>query len=208
MIHTIRWMVAREPQPVRSRMSFVTLSWFLFGGLVGGTIAGVLVATLARGLFLLVDAGMAPFAASAAVVSLVALGQRLRLWTIPFPQFRHQVPEAWRNTFSTRAGAFLYAGALGLAFFTKVTSLVFYPLVLLSLGLGAAPFAIVAIFAIQGLARASTGVFVLLRPKWLSMEGDLVVSELNRWIGWVRLAEIAVLGSATAWLVFFVAARV
>jgi hypothetical protein len=208
MIHTIRWMVAREAEPVRSRISFVTLGWFLLGGLVGGTFAGVLVATLARVLFLLLDAGTRPFAAFAAIVSLMALGQRLRLWTIPFPQFRHQVPEAWRNTFSTRVGAFVYAGALGFAFFTKVTSLVFYPLVVLGLGLGAAPFAIVAIFAIQGLARASTGIFVLLRPDWLTMEGDLVVSELNRWIGSVRLAEIAVLGFATAWSVFFAAARV
>lgn len=48
MTETISWMVKREHPTKRPKVNGLILRWFLAGGLVGGTLAGVIVAGVAR----------------------------------------------------------------------------------------------------------------------------------------------------------------
>jgi hypothetical protein len=91
---------------------------------------------------------------------------------------RHQVPEAWRNIFAPSIASFLYAGALGLTFFTRISSFAVYPLVILILGIGERPWAIICLFALAGLIRAATALLVLIRG-WAYLPTAEVLDELR-----------------------------
>jgi len=133
---------------------------FIAGGLAGGLLAGVFVALAARGLFFLGGSHLNLIAILTSIAAFAYFTRQAGIIGFPAPTAHHQVPEAWRNIFSPGTGSFLYAGALGLTFFTRVSSYSLYPLVLLLLGLGRWPIAIMSLFAITGLARASTTLLV------------------------------------------------
>jgi hypothetical protein len=137
------------------------LSWFLAGGLVGGILMGALLTVPARGLYNLIGSAPMLFLVISAVVSALYLTRVFNILKVPRPQFPHQVPEAWRNVFSSRVASFVYAAGLGTIYFTRLGSLVAYPLVILLLGMGKFPLAVIEVMASIGLVRAVT---VLLVP--------------------------------------------
>jgi hypothetical protein len=160
MLHTISWMVTLAPEPARPRVCARVLKWFISGGIAGGAVMGAAIALAAREL---VDvAGPLPTisVAGAAVLAAIYAGHEANVWHVPRPQFGHQVPEAWRKIFSPSVASFIYGFGLGTIYLTRLGSLVAYPLVLLLLGMGRTPGAIVAIMAAVGLVRTSTAFLI------------------------------------------------
>lgn len=179
MVQTISWMVKREDFASRTKMSGVILRWFLAGGLLGGAIAGLLVAGPARLIYAIFGTQLRLLTAVAVIPAVAYLGRPLRLWRLPKLQIAQQVPSSWRDVWPPRVASFLYAGALGLTFFTRVSSLALFPLTLLALGLGQWPIAIVALFAISGLLRAATALLVPLFD-WVDVSGSVIFAALER----------------------------
>jgi hypothetical protein len=178
MVDTIRWMVIREPEAQQRRVSVQVLSSFLLGGVAGGAVAGGFLALLASVVAAATGTHLAAFAFAAGLVGLAYLGQQAGLWRIPKVSSPHQVPKAWRSEFSPRTSSLLYSGALGLTFFTKISSYMLYPLVVLLLGLGAWPWAVVSLFALVGLTRAATGLLVPIR-RWAHTSTTEVNAQLQ-----------------------------
>jgi MFS family permease len=178
MIQTISWMVQREELSSRARISRVILRWFLIGGLLGGAAAGLLVAGPARVIYTLVGNQLRLFVAAAVVLAIAYVGRPLKLWRVPKPQFAQQVPPSWRDVWPPRMASFLYAGVLGLGFFTRISSVALFPLGVLALGLGKWPLAIVTLFAITGLMRAATALIVPLFG-WVEVSGSTIVNALG-----------------------------
>src|SRR5438094_6454693 len=141
MAQTISWMVKREEPATRAKMSGVILRWFLAGGLVGGTVAGVVVAGPARLIYAVFGDQIRVFSVVAVILSIGYLGRPLKLWRLPKPQFAQQVPPSWRDVWPPRTASFLYAGALGLTFFTRINSVALFPLAALALVPGRWPIA-------------------------------------------------------------------
>jgi hypothetical protein len=189
MIETIRWMVQREPHGTQYHVGVRAMSFFLLGGLAGGAVAGVLLALGAYALYMVIGSHLIGFALASAIAALAFAGRQLEWWTIPKFSLRHQVPEAWRNIFAPSAASFLYAGALGLTFFTRISSFAVYPLVILMLGIGERPWAIICLFAVAGLVRAGTALLVLIR-RWAYLPHPEVLDEL------LRISSIVNKGSA------------
>jgi hypothetical protein len=189
MVETIRWMVQREPQGTQYYVGVRAMSFFLLGGLAGGALAGVLLALGAYALYMAIGPHPIGFALASAIAAVAFAGRQLEWWTIPKPSLRHQVPEAWRNIFAPSTTSFLYAGALGLTFFTRISSFAVYPLVVLMLGLGQWPWAIICLFAVAGLVRAGTALLVLIR-RWAYLPHPEVLDEL------LRISSIVNKGSA------------
>ena len=156
MIHTIRWMVSREPSSQQKRVAERILPLFLLGGLVGGAVAGVVTAFFARILLGAAGGHLLFFALASSVVAVAYMGRVVGLWNIPKISFKHQVPEAWRNMFRPQTASLIYSTALGFTFPTRISSYAVYPLVVLLLGLGQWPWIVVSIFAVMGLTRAAT----------------------------------------------------
>jgi len=169
------------------------LTFFLVGGVAGGAVMGALIAFPARELFDIGGFRPVAFVTAAAVLAAVYAGRAANLWYIPKPRFRHQVPEAWRNIFAPRVASFLYAGGLGMIYFTRLESLAAYPLAVLLIGMGRTPLAIIEIMAAVGLARAST---VLAVPfLHLDREGseEAVPALMQKHSATVRHGELIVL---------------
>jgi hypothetical protein len=77
MIHTIRWMVMREPEADQYRIGAQILFLFLLGGLTGGAVAGGMVAFVGYLLFLLVGSHLVGFALASSLVGVAYIGQQL-----------------------------------------------------------------------------------------------------------------------------------
>jgi len=196
-------MVDRELEAERHRARAEALVWFLLGGLAGGALVGSVIALLARVIFYLSGSRPLLFLGAAAVVAAAYAGQVASFWPVPRPQFRHQVPESWRNIFSRKVASFLYAAGLGTVFFTRLSSTAAYPLAILLLGLGRTPVAIIAIMASVGLVRASTSlVLPLLHLDRVS--SDAIVTWIGSKYRTVQRLEMTVLlsvaGFAAAWI--------
>jgi hypothetical protein len=193
MLHTVSWMVTRDQAIKPERVQSGVLTSFLVGGVAGGAVMGAIIAAPAWALYSVIGPQPAAFAAVSAVVAIAYAGRAMNLWPAPRPQFASQVPEAWRNIFSANVASFIYAAALGMIYFTRLASLVAYPLAVIMLGLGGTPLAIIEIMAVTGLARASTAVLVpLLR---LDLRGsEAVLALMQRYSGTVRHIEVIVLG--------------
>src|SRR5215471_16846751 len=99
MLHTVSWMVAREPTARRDQLHVEILASFLVGGIVGGALMGALIVVPAWGLYHLVGSRPGVFVAMAASVAAAYALRAANLWNIPKPQVPSQVPEAWRNIF-------------------------------------------------------------------------------------------------------------
>ena len=192
MLHTISWMVTREPEEARDRARARILTWFLIGGVAGGALMGAMIAVVAGELFTVIGSRTMIFVAVAAVVAFAYAGRAANLWHLPKPQLPHQVPEAWRNIFGPSFASFIYAGGLGMIYFTRLGSLAAYPLALLLLGAGRTPLAIIEMMAAVGLARASTA--LVLPARGLDrMSGDAVPTWLQKHSKGVQRAEVLVL---------------
>jgi hypothetical protein len=99
-----------------------------------------------------------------------------------------------------RAASLLYALTLGFTFATRVSSLALYPLIVLSLGLGRWPLAVIAVFGIAGLTRAATALIV----PWQGWEGasnSLIVPALEAGAKSAIRLEAAVLLTAAGAMV-------
>lgn len=192
MLHTISWMVTREPEESRDRVRARILTWFLIGGVAGGALMGAIIAVAAGELSTVIGSRMTIFAAIAAVVASAYAGRAANLWHLPKPQLRHQVPEAWRNVFGPRFASFIYAGGLGMIYLTRLGSLAAYPLALLLLGAGRTPLAIIEMMAAVGLVRASTALVLPVRGLD-RMSGDAVPTWLQNHSKGMQRAEILVL---------------
>lgn len=193
MVHTVRWMVARENDDKwRFKTESQVFGWFLIGGLLGGVISGAFVALLAVLLAPLGKPMRATLVLGAALVATLYALRSAGLIRIPAPQSRHQVPPAWRSIFSPRFASLIYSTALGLSFFTRVPSLVFYPLLLAALSLGESPLIVVAAFGLLGFTRAATGVIVPAK-NWYLTPMEEISSTLGR--GWHQMqrTELVVL---------------
>lgn len=201
MAQTISWMVQREAPGNQARVTRIILTWFLAGGLVGGAIAGVLIAGLARLIFLISGGEIEAFAVAALLVSVAYIGTPLRLWRMPKPQIRQQVPATWRDVWSPRIASFLYAGTLGFGFLTRASSLAWFPLIILTLGLGQWPLAIIALFSIVGFVRAMTATVVPLLG-WISVDSRVIVGALSSAGLVAQKLEALVLGIAAGLLLF------
>jgi hypothetical protein len=200
MITTLSWMVTREPEEWRSRVGDQAAARFVLGGLLGGALGGVLVAVVAVAVTSTVTSSLPWFAAAAAIASLLYAGRDFGLWRIPRPQSRRQVPEAWRTIFSTQRASLAYAAVLGFGFLTRISSVAFYTLLLLGLGMGDSPFAVVALFALAGLARTST---VLLVPGFGLYEEMNAIKSLDRvGSGLLKVEGSLLLGTTSALVVW------
>jgi|SRR5215472_4729733 len=192
MLYTISWMVAREPEDAREGLWDGILVYFLVGGVVGGAVIGGVIAFPARVLFDFIGPQPVAFLAAAAAVAAAYAGRAANLWPLPKPQFPHQVPEAWRNIFSAKVASFSYATGLGTIYFTRLASLTAYPLVLLLLGMGGTPLAIIEIMAAVGLVRASTALVTpVLRLD--SVGSEAVLALMRKYSAAVRIGELFVL---------------
>jgi hypothetical protein len=196
MIHTIRWMVRREPQERQPHVYTQVLVPFLLGGLMGGAAAGLLVALVARVLFLVVGSHLRVVALVSSLVALAYLGQVLGIWRLPRLSVRHQVPRAWQEMFRAPIASFLYSAGLGLTFFTRISSTALYPFVAVLLGLGQWPWAVVLLFALSGLMRASTALLVPARH-WEQGSTEAVDDELKVLSLAAKYGRLAVLTAAT-----------
>lgn len=192
MLHTISWMVTREPEEARDRARPRILTWFLIGGVAGGALMGAMIAVVAGELFTVIGSRTMIFVVVAAVVAFAYAGRAANLWHLPKPQLPHQVPEAWRNIFGLRFASFIYAGGLGMIYLTRLGSLAAYPLALLLLGAGRTPLAIIEMMAAVGLVRAST-VLVLPVRGLDRMSGDAVPTWLQKHSKGMQRAEVLVL---------------
>lgn len=192
MLHTISWMVTREPEEARDRARARILTWFLIGGVAGGALMGAMIAVVAGELFTVIGSWTMIFVAVAVVVAFAYAGRAANLWHLPKPQLPHQVPEAWRNIFGLRFASFIYAGGLGMIYLTRLGSLAAYPLALLLLGAGRTPLAIIEMMAAVGLVRAST-VLVLPVRGLDRMSGDAVPTWLQKHSKGMQRAEVLVL---------------
>jgi len=192
MLHTISWMVTREPEEARDRVRARILTWFLIGGVAGGALMGAMVAAAAGELFTVIGSRTTIFVAIAAVVASAYAGRAANLWHLPKPQLPHQVPEAWRNIFGLRFASFIYAGGLGMIYLTRLGSLAAYPLALLLLGAGRTPLAIIEMMAAVGLVRASTALVLPVRGLD-RMSGDAVPTWLQKHAKGMQRAEVLVL---------------
>jgi hypothetical protein len=123
-------------------------------------VAGALVALLARAIFGLVGPHQAFFGLMSGLLALAYAGATARVWRLPLPQLKSQVPAAWRDIFRPRFASFVYSAGLGMIFFTRLGSAVALPLTVYCLGLGDHPAAIVLAFASAGLVRSLTGLTV------------------------------------------------
>jgi hypothetical protein len=160
MLHTVSWMVAREPTARRDRIYAEILASFLAGGIVGGALMGALIAVPAWGLYHLAGSRPGVVVALAASVAAAYALRAVNVWNIPKPQIPSQVPEAWRNIFSARTASLIYAAGLGMIYLTRIASLMAYPLAILLLGMGNAPLAIIQLMAVAGLLRAASAALV------------------------------------------------
>jgi hypothetical protein len=194
MIQTISWMVKREPVESQPRVMNVTLRWFLLGGLVGGAVAGVLVAGPARLLYVIFGDQIHVFMILAVVVASGYLGNLLHLWRIPKPQVPRQVPVSWRDVFPLRLASFIYAAGLGLTFFTRIGSLATFPLAILALGFGGRPVVVIELFALTGLVRAATSLLVPLLG-WAGQSGEAIFDSMEPRAAAIRRAEALILAS-------------
>jgi hypothetical protein len=185
-------MVTREPEEARDRVRARILTWFLIGGVAGGALMGAMIAVVARELFNVVGSRTTIFVAIAAVVASAYAGRAANLWHLPKPQLPHQVPEAWRNIFGLRFASFIYAGGLGMIYFTRLGSLAAYPLALLLLGMGRTPLAIIEMMAAVGLVRASTALVLPVRGLD-RMSGDAVPAWFQEHSKGMQRAEVLVL---------------
>jgi hypothetical protein len=185
-------MVTREPEEARDRVRARILTWFLIGGVAGGALMGAMIAVAAGELFTVIGSRTTIFVATAAVVASAYAGRAANLWHLPKPQLPHQVPEAWRNIFGLRFASFIYAGGLGMIYFTRLGSLAAYPLALLLLGMGRTPLAIIEMMAAVGLVRASTALVLPVRGLD-RMSGDAVPTWLQKHSKAVQRAEVLVL---------------
>ena len=192
MLHTISWMVTREPEEARDRARARILTWFLIGGVAGGALMGAMIAVVAGELFTVIGSRTMIFVVVAAVVAFAYAGRAANLWHLPKPQLPHQVPEAWRNIFGLRFASFIYAGGLGMIYLTRLGSLAAYPLALLLLGAGRTPLAIIEMMAAVGLVRAST-VLVLPVRGLDRMSSDAVPTWLQKHSKGMQRAEVLVL---------------
>lgn len=192
MLHTISWMVTREPEGARDRVRARIVTWFLIGGIAGGALMGAMIAVVARELFNVIGSRTTIFVAIAAVVASAYAGRAANLWHLPKPQLPHQVPEAWRNIFGLRFASFIYAGGLGMIYFTRLGSLAAYPLALLLLGMGRTPLAIIEMMAAVGLVRASTALVLPVRGLD-RMSGDAVPTWLQKHSKAMQRGEVLVL---------------
>jgi MFS family permease len=200
MTQTISWMVQRETPANREMMSRRILTWFVIGGLIGGSVAGVLVVGLARIVVLASGNQVKVFALAALIVAVAYLGYTLRLWRMPKPQLRQQVPPSWRDVWSPRIASFFYSATLGFGFVTRISSLALFPLIVLTLGLGRWPLTIIALFGIVGLVRAA---MALVGPLfgWASVDSRVIVDRLGSAGLHAQKLEALVLGVAGALLV-------
>jgi hypothetical protein len=160
MLQTISWMVKRETPASRTRTERDVLASFLAGGLVGGAVTGSLVALLARGIFNLGGRHETFFALTGGLLAFAYAGASARVWRLPMPQLKSQVPLAWRDIFRPRFASFLYSAGLGMFYFTRLGSAVALPMTVYALGLGDRPIAVVLAFGAAGLIRASTSLIV------------------------------------------------
>lgn len=191
MAETIRWMVVREPVQQRTRLSRQILAVFLIGGFLGGAISGVFVGGIAW-LIHIIGLETRGFAIVAIVLALGYAGHVAGLWKLPKPQLPHQVPPAWREVLPPLGASFIYAGVLGMTFFTRIGSLLFYPMLVLLLGLGQHPATIVSAFALAGLGRAATALIVPLFS-WYNVGGEAVFDVLDHSFPLARKSELAML---------------
>lgn len=196
MVHTIRWMVMREPPTEHDRMGAQILPLFLLGGFVGGASAGGLVAFAAYLISLLLGRHLAAFAIASSLVGMVYVAKHLGWIRLPRLSLNHQVPEAWRNIFPPSTASFLYSAALGLTFFTRISSSAMYPFVILLLGFSRWPWAIVLLFAITGFTRSATALVVPIK-RWAYVQAITVDDELEPLSSQVAVAR-AVVGVATS----------
>jgi hypothetical protein len=192
MLHTISWMVTREPEGARDRVRARIVTWFLIGGVAGGALMGAMIAVAAGELFTVIGSRTTIFVAIAAIVASAYAGRAANLWHLPKPQLPHQVPEAWRNIFGLKFASFIYAGGLGMIYLTRLGSLAAYPLALLLLGAGGTPVAIIEMMAAVGLVRASTALVLPVRGLD-RMSGDAVPTWLQKHSKAVQRAEVLVL---------------
>ncbi len=207
MLSTISWMVNRDADQSESA-HFSIVGMFLLGGLFGGGAAGALLALAARGVFFILGSAPPLFALASVVLGLVFLGDSLDLFTLPRPQFHHQVPEAWRNIFAPPVASFVYASSLGAFFFTRINSLVVYPLVALLLGMGKWPVAIVCCMAVGGMTRAATALVLPLKGLY-GLDGTGLLGHVEARLSRIRSIEVVVLGSlGPLWLAIILGQRV
>ena len=66
MLHTISWMVTREPEEARDRVRARILTWFLIGGVAGGALMGAMIAVAAGELFTVIGSRTTIFVANSA----------------------------------------------------------------------------------------------------------------------------------------------
>ena len=161
--------------------------------------AGLLVAGPARLIYVLFGDQLRLFMATAVILSLAYLGRPLRLWRVPKPQIAQQVPPSWREVWPPRMASFLYAGALGLTFFTRISSVAVFPMTMLALGLGRWPLALIALFAITGLIRAATALIVPLFD-WVDVDGSFIFAVVEQRGRVAETIEAAVLAAGGACL--------
>lgn len=192
MLMTVSLMVAREPPDRRNPTSRTVGIWFLAGGLAGGTLTGLALAGGAAIIHLVTGDMVSGFALAAAVTAVAYVGPALSLWRFPKPGTAHQVPAEWREMFPTQLTSFVYAAVLGMTFFTRISSLAVYPFVVLTLGLGQWPLAIIALFALAGLIRAGTALVVPVL-EWIETTSEAVSAAVARPARLTRSAEGVVL---------------
>lgn len=198
MVQTISWMVTRRDLGSRPRASGLIQRWFLVGGLVGGATGGLVVAGVARLTYVVVGEQTGLFLLASAAVAFLYGMHTIGVWSMPKPQVAQQVPSAWRDVLPVRAASFLYALTLGFTFATRVSSLALYPLLVLSLGLGKWPLAVIALFAIAGLTRAATALIVPLRG-WDGASNSVMVPVLEAGAQFtIRLEAVVLLLGAAA----------
>jgi hypothetical protein len=203
MIHTIRWMVMREPEADQYRIGAQILFLFLLGGLTGGAVAGGMVAFVGYLLFLLVGSHLVGFALASSLVGVAYIGQQLGWWRLPRLSLSHQVPEAWRNIFAPKTASFLYSGALGLTFFTRISSYALYPFLVLLLGLGRWPWAAILLFVIAGFTRSATALLVPVK-RWAYSSATVVTDELEPFSSIIIVTRTLLCVAASASLLVWV----
>ncbi len=192
MLLTIRWMVEREPQDQQQRVGTMALSWFLLGGVAGGLVGGLLVALVARVLFTLFNVGPSTGLMAAAIVAAVYGLQFVGSRRFHLIQFKNQVPLAWRELFNVPTASFFYAGSLGFAFLTRLTTPVFYAFVFVLLGLGRWPLVVIALFGLAGLLRASTALSVSVFD-WFAIGNQDMIGRLEAMETQVKKVEVGLL---------------
>lgn len=111
------------------RRGCIVLMSYALGCLVGGLATGALLGLIAARVHEIWPGAMVS-SLLAGFLFLIGSARELGILKFPVPETGWQVPKVWSYKLGKSAGAFLYGIVLGSGFFTRVTSLGFYAVIL------------------------------------------------------------------------------